>query len=188
MLGLSFAAAHPELVRGLVLVGCGTYDEATRAEYQRRFVTNLGMDGVAEMEELRARLATASSDDERDASIAARGARAELAQSYDLLPEPVDEPATTVDARGHQETWDDVLRLQREGIEPATFAAITAPVLMLHGDHDPHPGPATFEVLRQHIPQLEYSGLSRCGHTPWKERHARNRFFDALRAWLHAHG
>ena len=31
MLGLSFAAAHPERVRCLALVGCGTYDECSRA-------------------------------------------------------------------------------------------------------------------------------------------------------------
>ena len=187
MLGLSFAAAHPELVRGVLLVGCGTYDEATRAEYQRRFVANLGVDGVAEMDELRTRLATARTEGERDAIVAARGARAEIAQSYDLLPEPADEPATTVDARGHEETWADVLGLQRDGVEPAAFAAITAPVLMLHGDHDPHPGPATFELLRENIPQLEYVGFSRCGHTPWKERHARAEFFATLLAWLHTH-
>jgi pimeloyl-ACP methyl ester carboxylesterase len=184
MLGLSFAVAHPELVRGLVLVGCGTYDEATRGEYRRRFVTNLGPEGVADMDALRSQLAAASSDDQRDAITAARGARAELAQSFDLLPEPTDEPPTTVDALGHEETWADVLRLQAEGIEPAAFAAITAPVLMLHGDHDPHPGTETSELLRHHIPQLEYVELPRCGHTPWKERHGRDPFFASLRGWL----
>jgi pimeloyl-ACP methyl ester carboxylesterase len=187
MLGLSFAAAHPELVRALVLVGCGTYDEASRAEYQRRFAANLGADGVVEMDRLRAQLAAASSDAERDAATAVRGERAELAQAYDLLAEPPDAPPTTVDARGHTETWDDVLRLQADGAEPAAFAAITAPVLMLHGDTDPHPGPGTRDLLRAHIPQLEYVELLRCGHTPWKERHARDAFFTTLRAWLHAH-
>ncbi|TMK61696.1 MAG: alpha/beta fold hydrolase [Actinobacteria bacterium] len=33
MLGLAFAAAHPELVRALVLIGCGTFDAAGRALY-----------------------------------------------------------------------------------------------------------------------------------------------------------
>ncbi|HSQ37662.1 MAG TPA: alpha/beta fold hydrolase, partial [Acidimicrobiia bacterium] len=35
MLGLSFAAAHPGRVRSLALVGCGTYDEASRDDYER---------------------------------------------------------------------------------------------------------------------------------------------------------
>src|SRR5437870_1846151 len=33
MLGLAFAAAHPELVRALVLIGCATFDAASRALY-----------------------------------------------------------------------------------------------------------------------------------------------------------
>lgn len=188
MLGLSFAAAHPELVRGLVIVGCGTYDEETRATYQHRFVANLGADGVGAMDALRARLATATTDGERDAIVAARGARAERAQAYEPRPAADDEPPTTVDALGHDETWTDVLRLQAEGIEPAAFAAISSPVLMLHGDTDPHPGPGTRDLLARHVPQLEYVELARCGHTPWRERHGRDPCFDALRTWLRAHG
>jgi pimeloyl-ACP methyl ester carboxylesterase len=133
--------------------------------------------------------AVATTDDARDAIVKVRGARAEAAQSYDLLPEPTAASAllTFVDARGHQETWNDVIRLQADGTEPAAFTAITAPVLMLHGDDDPHPGLATFELQHRYIPQLEYFGLDRCGHTPWKERRARTQFFDALCVWLHTH-
>jgi pimeloyl-ACP methyl ester carboxylesterase len=40
------------------------------------------------------------------------------------------------------------LRRQDDGIEPQAFAAITAPVLMIHGDDDPHPGVAIRETLR----------------------------------------
>jgi pimeloyl-ACP methyl ester carboxylesterase len=186
MLGLSFTVAHPELVRALVLVGCGTYDEASRAEYHRISVANLGADGPAMKAELVARLAAATTDEARDAIVAERGARADRAQAYDLLPDDPEEPPTRVDARGHEETWADVMRLQADGIEPAAFAAITVPVLMLHGDHDPHPGASTRDVLRDQIPQLEYVELARCSHSPWRERHGRDPFFTALRAWLHA--
>lgn len=187
MLALSFAVAHPELVQALVLVGCGTYDESTRAEYQRRFTANLGAAGVARMEKLALLLDTTTSDDARDLVVAARGEQAAKSQSYDLLTMVDDGPPTTVDALGHEETWADVLRLQHDGVEPASFVAISAPVLMLHGDDDPHPGLATFELLHRYIPQLEYFGLACCGHTPWKERRALKLFFVALRAWLHAH-
>ena len=105
------------------------------------------------------------------------------AQAADPLPEEEGEPLW-VDARGNVETWEDVLRLQAEGIEPAAFAAVACPVLMLHGDEDPHPGPATFDLLRRFIPQIRYRGFPRCGHRPWAERHAREPFLAALREWL----
>ena len=99
------------------------------------------------------------------------------------LPEEEGEPLW-VDARGNAETWADALRLQAEGVEPAAFAAIACPVLMLHGDDDPHPGPATCDLLRRFMPQLRYRGFARCGHQPWAERHAREPFLAALREWL----
>jgi len=48
---------------------------------------------------------------------------------------------------------------------------------------DPHPGPVTRDRLRQFIPQLEYVELDRCGHEPWRERYARDRFVELVRDW-----
>jgi pimeloyl-ACP methyl ester carboxylesterase len=183
MLGLSFAARHPEAVRSLVLVGCGTYDEATRAEYQRRFNDRLGKDGRRRMDELRDELARATGRDEKDRLIEARGTLAEGAQSFELVP-AAGPPRLRTDAIGHGETWTDVLRLQAERREPKEFETIRAPVLMLHGENDPHPGSATRDLLRLHLPQLEYVEFPQCGHTPWLERHAREPFLAELRRWL----
>ncbi|HXI60385.1 MAG TPA: hypothetical protein VNO55_30195 [Polyangia bacterium] len=109
------------------------------------------------------------------------------AQSYDLIEDTDDGAAGfPADDAGHVETWNDVLRLQQENIEPAAFSAISARVLMIHGDVDPHPGPATRDTLRRFIPALEYISLDRCGHEPWRERHARDRFVEVIRQWLNA--
>lgn len=89
-----------------------------------------------------------------------------------------------VDAKGHEETWNDVLRRQAAGVEPRSFDAIEARVQMLHGEGDPHPGPMIRDSLLPHIPQLEYVELARCGHEPWRERHGREPFLAALRSWL----
>ena len=88
------------------------------------------------------------------------------------------------DARAHRETWNDMLRLQKEGVYPAAFATIQAPVLMLHGAVDPHPGRMIRASLAPCLPQLEYYEWTRCGHYPWLERAVREEFFAALRRWL----
>ena len=82
------------------------------------------------------------------------------------------------------QTWEDMLRLQAAGVYPQAFAAITAPVLMLHGDHDPHPGATIRDSLAPYLPQLEYRQLAKCGHSPWTERFARDAFFAVLWTWL----
>ena len=187
MLGLSYAARYPAEVRALALVGCGTYDAASRAEYDRRINARLGTEGNQRKQELRAAIEHADDPAERDRYLGLMGALNAVAQSVDLLPD--DQPeGVTVDAVGHEQTWRDVLRRQATGLEPASFGAIEAPVLMLHGDGDPHPGRMIRDTLLPHVPQLEYLGIPQCGHEPWRERHGREPFFATLRAWLKAVG
>lgn len=184
MLALSYASVHPIRVRAIVLVGCGTYDEASRAAYQQRMQENLGPEGRARIAELQAQLETRRPDAEREAVFAALGQRMTRAQAYDPVSETQDSASLPVDPVGHGETWADAVRLQAEGIEPARFASIRCPVLLLQGDTDPHPGPTIADSLRPYLPQLEYEELPRCGHEPWRERHARDAFYTTLSRWL----
>ena len=183
MLGLSYAARSPGEVRALVLVGCGTYDTASRAEYERRLEARLDSAGRVRRDEVRAAMERARSHAERNRAFALRGAFAAEMQAVDLLPGSEGVPLRA-DADGHEQTWCDVLRRQKAGLEPQSFGAIEAPVLMLHGDDDPHPGTMIRDTLLAHIPQLEYVGIPRCGHEPWRERYGREPFLTALRGWL----
>ena len=67
---------------------------------------------------------------------------------------------------------------------PAAFSAIDAPVIMLHGTVDPHPGGMILDNLRSYIPHLEYREWERCGHYPWLESVVRDEFLKVLRQWL----
>jgi len=80
-----------------------------------------------------------------------------------------------------------MLRLQAAGTYPAVFAAISSPVLMLHGAVDPHPGASIRDSLKPLMPKLEYHQLEHCGHYPWLERAVRDEFFNVLREWLNHH-
>jgi pimeloyl-ACP methyl ester carboxylesterase len=179
MLALAYGAAHPSSVGPIALVGCGTFDLATRA----RFTATLARRTTRSM---RARLAALATEfpDPDDAL---------RAEAHVLLPlysfDPIDDlssPSRT-DARGARETWADMLRLQANGTYPASFRAIRSPVLMLHGSYDPHPGRKILASLRPYLPQIEYREWARCGHYPWVEREVREEFFAVLEAWLSRH-
>ena len=176
MLALAHAAAHPRAVGAIALVGCGTFDAASRARMSGTLSERIP-------EALRGRLNHLSDEipdpDERLATLVHL-----LLPSYShrLLRKGLDDMAC--DARAHDETWGDMLRLQDEGFLPGAFAAIEAPVLMLHGEVDPHPGGMIRDRLRTFIPHLEYHELPRCGHYPWLEAKARDPFLAILRGWL----
>lgn len=184
MLGLSFAARYPQDVSALVLVGCGTYDETSRSLLRKALDQRLGAAGRELVATLKKRLATELDPGTRDVILGELGAAYMKVQSYDLIEDDDGRAdGLRADEPGHVETWNDALRLQREGVEPEAFRRISAHVLMIHGDVDPHPGPPTRDLLRQFIPQLEYVELDRCGHEPWRERHARGPFVELVREW-----
>ncbi len=165
MLALAFAAAHPEMAGPIVLVGCGTFETASRARLHDLVAERTPSGPVPESPADRARWLLP-------------------AYSYDLECEDLEIAA--FHQRDHDESWADMLRLQATGVYPAAFAAIRSPVLMLHGAADPHPGRMILESLRPHIPAIEYREWERCGHYPWLERHAREKFFAVLIDWLAA--
>lgn len=178
MLALAHAAAHPNSIGPLILVGCGTFDLVARSAMHEAIAERIN-------DEIRARLKCADQLTDLDERLRASAEATASIYSYDPVTIPCDEHK--VDARAQQETWDDMLRLQAEGIYPAAFATIKVPVLMVHGLFDPHPGRMILESLKPHLPQLEYRELDRCGHYPWLEKAATDSFFFLVRGWLSAH-
>lgn len=179
MLALAFAAAYPAIIGRLVLVGCGTFSSEARAECERLRAERTTPEMKRELE----RLALAYPDPTDQVLL-----RHELmggTENFAPIPPLARVPdAPPFDARAHEETWWDMLRLQREAVYPAAFSRIHAPVLMLQGDYDPHPASMIRASLLPHIPHLEYHELANCGHSPWLERHAREEFFSVLIRWL----
>jgi len=177
MLALAYAAAHPGSTGPLVLVGCGTFDPVARAAMQSTVAERMN-------DEIRAQLKQA---DQLDPNARMKASAEATAPIYSYNPLSLPHADDEVDARAHDETWDDMLRLQTEGVYPAAFSAIKVPVLMVHGAFDPHPGGLTTQTLRPYLPQLDYRELEHCGHYPWIERAAGAAFFSLVRDWLGRH-
>jgi pimeloyl-ACP methyl ester carboxylesterase len=185
MLALSYASQYPERVTRLMLIGCGAYNETCRAEITDTLKLRLGEAGLKQVALLQQQLTNAQDSATRDAILRNLGGAFSLIESYELIETTeTARDELPADAQGHDETWQDVLRLQREGLEPSRFSAIDAPVMLIHGDTDPHPGASTRELLKAHLPQLEYLEFERCGHEPWRELYARDQFLATLRIWL----
>ena len=176
MLALAYGAAHPRRTGGLVLIGCGTFDQSARAELEEDVRKRIDSGAAAQLAALEAEI---KDDDAR------LRARAEI-----LLPRYCHDPVTldledeVIDARAHEETWVDMLRQQEAGVYPASLAAIVSPVLMLHGRQDPHPGQRIRDSLLPYLPQLEYVEWEACGHYPWLERAVQEEFFSVLGSWV----
>lgn len=178
MLALAYGAEHPTSTGAIALIGCGTFDHASREQLRKTRESRADP-------ELRRRLDRLQVDVlDADERLRTSGELTLTLDSYELTSRDVG--LEHCDARAHRESWDDMVRLQEAGVYPAAFSAVDSPVLMLHGAVDPHPGPMIRASLAPHLSRLLYRELERCGHYPWLEKHARDDFFAVLQQWLAA--
>ncbi len=175
MLALGFAAQYPGKVGHIVMVGCGTFDQASR---------NIC---VKTRNERIANFPAESPQDPTDQNLSELDRLMrwyEITDHYAPMPPSVLDRTAPFDLKAFRETWEDMLQCQSLGIYPNAFSAITSPVLMLHGAYDPHPGGMIRDTLKRYLPQLVYREFDRCGHDPEIEKYAKERFFKVLREWL----
>jgi pimeloyl-ACP methyl ester carboxylesterase len=179
MLALAYASAYPDTTAALVLVGCGTFDKASRAR-MNEIIESRKNDQI--WEGLYSLVVKYPDLSER---LQAEHKLTEKIYDYDA--QTMDEQMEYVepfDQRAYVETWRDMLKLQEDGVYPAAFSTIKSPILMLHGAYDPHPGQMIYGSLKAHVPQLEYQEFKNCGHSPWKEKQAADEFFMVMANWL----
>ena len=179
MLALCYAAEHPSKVGPIVLVGCGTFDQAARSRMQATIEERMD-------HELRDKLRRISTEytDPTDRFMQTFKLTRHLFDFDPIDPYPEKEESEPFDRLAHEETWNDMVRLQADEVYPSSFEIIESPVLMLHGEYDPHPGKMIRDSLIHYLPQLEYQEWERCGHSPWIEKSGRKVFFSEICEWL----
>ncbi|MHC4238026.1 MAG: alpha/beta fold hydrolase [Planctomycetota bacterium] len=179
MLALAWAAEHPDAPRAIVLVGSGSFDDETRARMQTIREGRMDATFRRHLEQL------PKKHPKPNVRLAVLGGMYQRLDSVDLIQ--VRNHLHPCDAAAHEQTWNDMIRAQREGLYPQAFGAIECPVVMLHGDDDPHPAAMIRESLTPYLPQLEYHSWPQCGHYPWLEKAVHHDFYETLIRWLRQH-
>ncbi len=175
-------ANYPALVRKLILVGSGPFEEHYVPLIAKNRFRRLSQEEQEEFLQLAERLNTAETP-ESAVSLSRLGELAHKADSYD----PIDwSTATTaldvVDQRVemYQGVWAEAAELRRTGKLLKLSEHITCLALAIHGDCDPHPAAGVQEPLAAGLNDFRLVLLEQCGHDPWRERHAMERFYTLL--------
>jgi pimeloyl-ACP methyl ester carboxylesterase len=171
------AARHPELVRRLVLVGSGPFEE--------RYVKVLVHRRDARLTDAQRRTmrrferALARSHGSRAARLWRGFGR--LVERTDAFA-PLPHRDTLVEPRPdlYDAVWPQAARLRRTGRLLAAGRQIRCPVLAIHGAEDPHPPAGVEGPLRTVLADFRMETIPRCGHSPWFERYGRVAFYRAL--------
>jgi pimeloyl-ACP methyl ester carboxylesterase len=174
------AAYHPMLVRKLVLVSSGPFEQRYVGALSETRLARLSQDERTEWRQTIARLQDPSTSD-KDAALGRLGALASKTDAYDPLPRG-SLNSDRIGAQGDifHNVWQAAAQIREDGTLLALAHQIRCPVVAIHGDYDPHPARGVEEPLSAHLEDFAFLLLKQCGHTPWLERQARDQFYQAL--------
>jgi pimeloyl-ACP methyl ester carboxylesterase len=178
LLSMMLAAKHPTLVKKLILVSTPPLDASDARGIMDARLGRMTKAERARAKELFMQLERGG-DEERDACFAELGRMSVKCDSYD--PDPVKDEILEYQHNTFQSVWSQAEILRTKGEFLNIAGRIACPVVALHGDHDPHPAAAVRRHLSHRIQQFEFFLLSHCGHYPWIERQAREKFYQLLR-------
>ncbi len=181
-------AAYPDLVCKLILVDSGPFEEhyvPKIAENRFKRLSPQEQEEYLQLVELLDRSAVPGSA----VSLSRLGELTYQADSYD----PIEIPNGTMGlddiadpAEMYHGVWPKAAELRATGELLRRVATITCPVVALHGDCDPHPADGIQQPLAARVQDFRMIILKQCGHTPWCERYAMERFYEILEQELSA--
>jgi pimeloyl-ACP methyl ester carboxylesterase len=175
-LGYILAVRYPLLVEKLVLIGSGPFEEKYAAEIMKTRMNRLGEEEKKEVVSLSVALNSNTFDD------SALGRFLELMDNvdcYELLPHDREVLAFNPDV--YKCVWEQASELRASGELLRLGKRVQCPVVAIHGDYDPHPAEGVKASLSRVMREFRFILLKKCGHRPWLERNARDRFYSILR-------
>jgi pimeloyl-ACP methyl ester carboxylesterase len=180
-LALLLAARYPDLVGKLILVGCGPFEKRYAEMVMSTRLSRLGRDDRSEALSLIGQLNGATTP--VDGALFARfGALMEKADTYEPLG--LEGDVVEFQPEVNKSVWAEAQRMREDGSLLDEARTVRCPVVALHGDYDSHPYEGVKGPLSRSISTFKFVLLSHCGHTPWNERYARDRFFALVRQEL----
>jgi pimeloyl-ACP methyl ester carboxylesterase len=185
------AAAAPQLVRKLVLIGAPAFDEAYVPLLRENRLKRLTADERQEFIDLADLVNRPARPGEATAHLGRLGELASKTDTYDPIPleADVDLPAPSIAEQGgeiYAGVWPAAASMRRRGELLPIVTRIACPVVAIHGAYDPTPVEAVAAPLRATVRDFQMLVLERCGHDPWRERWAADAFYELLERQLRA--
>ncbi|MFC2008160.1 alpha/beta fold hydrolase [Chloroflexota bacterium] len=180
-LGFIFAANYPAVVKKLILIGSGAYEEQYAAKIQETRLNRLSEEDRTEVKSL-VKLFDNPMAEGKSAAFARFGALFSKADAYD----PITCESEIIDYQVDifQNVWEDAAELRRSGKLLELGKQIQCPVVAIHGEYDPHPAEGVQKPLSAVLKNFQFILLKNCGHMPWIEREARCKFYEILKEEL----
>ena len=178
VLALFLATRYPALAKKLVLVGSAVFDAESSSSIEQRRIERLSEEKRQRLQIIESELDNAQKDKQKEL-FAEWGDILSGADIYDPIGKGPD--VIEVQPEIFNKVWPDyVLLRDKPEYLKNEFSKISIPVIVIHGDYDPHPIEGIQSFLENCLENVHFHLLSNCGHYPWLERQARSEFYTIL--------
>jgi pimeloyl-ACP methyl ester carboxylesterase len=178
-LGYIFSAHYPSLVKRLVLVGSGPYEEEYVSIMNETRRNRFTEEEKARIKDLTEMMNGPAVSDEK--GLFAEFGRI-MSRVDSFRPIADQQEAMEFQPEIFHRIMQEVTELRRSGGLKEFGRNITCPVLAIHGDYDGHPAQGVELPLSEVIADFRFVLLRDCGHNPWNEFYAKDEFYRVLKA------
>ena len=182
MLIYMFAAKYNHLVKQIIMVGSGAVEEKYFPDLCQTREERLTEAEKEELSLLRTKFANPTTNEEMNKIFSRFGELMERLDTYESLNTEHDSSMCSYEI--FKSVWSEAHAMRKSGEMAMMGKEIKCPVIAIHGDYDSHPIEGIRDSLRNLVSDFTFYELKRCGHTPWDERWARERFFKIVRDFI----
>ena len=173
-LAVLFAAKYPEICENIILVGCPPLADKYVKEISLRRLRNLAGEESKIFQRMIDHVAT-DEDMKKIPGILEKSDNYHLENSEKFIGDQADHEM-------YNRIWNEAAKLRTNGELLTAFKNIQSKLFLIQGVCDPHPIEGVIKPLKENgIPCKTYI-LEKCGHSPFMEEYAKEKFYDILRA------
>jgi pimeloyl-ACP methyl ester carboxylesterase len=178
MLSLIFTSQYPNLVKKLILINSGPLDEIYVEQIVSTRDKRLSDHSKAEMHELARKMKDPNNPSPQEEDFKKFVQLFFLADGYEYGVK--ESPSLDFQFELYQKVWNELKHLRQSGQLLAYAQSITCPTVIIHGDYDPRPFQGVRDPLSATLKNLSFYLLEKCGHYPWFEKYAGEKFYEIL--------
>lgn len=172
-----FASKYPDSVKKLILISSGPFEQKYVEEMNKTRMSHLSENDVKRLKELED-IFKQKDVPNIDSLFEEFGAIYSKADTFEHNGENEEKIVPNMEV--FNRIWPEAAKLRESGELLETGKNIKCEVVAIHGEYDPHPYLGVKDPLSKVIQHFKFILLEKCGHHPWFEKYAKDKFYEVL--------
>ncbi len=180
-LSVIFAFENPDFVKKIILTSSGPFEDEYAQNINSTRLNRLSEREVVELNMLKNNLNNPNSTNKKESFIrfGDLSSKADYYKQIDFSNYILDYQPDVF-----QTLMREAVYLRKSGKFLKMAGRLNCPVIGIHGDYDPHPYKGVEEPLSKTVKDFRFILLKDCGHYPWNEVCAKEKFYEIIKKEL----